>query len=117
MSEGAPRGGGDDGAMPARQTATAAKLVRTRAGATTAQTRSRRRLPAIGVDRIIAMRIALVVLVLVFLYLVVWIGARAFGSGAKQVTRIDRVIIDATAPQPPAPAPATDAARTHRAPP
>jgi hypothetical protein len=43
------------------------------------------------------MRIALVVVVLAFLYLVVWIGTRAFGSGAKQVTRIDRVIIDATA--------------------
>ncbi len=63
------------------------------------------------------MRVALVAIVLAFLYLVVWIGARAFGSGAKQATRIDRVIIDATTTQPPAPAPGTNAGAPRRTPP
>ena len=60
------------------------------------------------------MRVALVAIVLAFLYLVVWIGARAFGSGAKQVTRIDRVIIDATTPQPPVPAAGSEAGAPRR---
>ena len=63
------------------------------------------------------MRLALVVLVLAFLYLVVWIGARAFGSGAKQATRIDRVIIDATTPQSSPPTVEKGAAGTRPAPP
>jgi len=115
MSERAPRGGGSGRSAPARRVAPAAKSARGRTGAALAETRSRRRFPGIEIDRIVVMRVALVLLVLAFLYLVVWIGTRAFGSGAKQVTRIDRVIIDATAPRPPPPAPGTDAAGTRRA--
>jgi len=109
MSERAPRGGDGGKATPA------AKSARRRTGTVPVQARSRRRLPAIDVDRIVVMRVALVAIVLVFLYLVVWIGSRAFGSGAKQATRIDRVIIDATAPQLPAPAPRTDPGGTRPA--
>jgi hypothetical protein len=64
----------------------------------------------IEIDRIVVMRVAFVVVVLAFLYLVVWIGTRAFGTGKGQVTRIDRVVIDATAPPPPAPTPRAEAA-------
>ena len=57
------------------------------------------------VDRIVLLRLGLAALVLAFLYLVVWIGIRAFGvGGEQQVKRIDRFIEDVTttAARPPA---------------
>jgi hypothetical protein len=117
MSARAFRGRGSDRAAPARRNAPAARAGSGGTRGTPANPRGRRRLPAIEVDRIVVMRIALVVVVLAFLYLVVWIGTRAFGSGAKQASRIDRVIIDATAPSSPATMPETNSNRPRPAPP
>ena len=110
------RGSGSDRAAPARRSSPAAQAGSGGIRGTPANSPSRRRLPTIEVDRIVVMRLALVVVVLAFLYLVVWIGTRAFGSGAKQASRIDRVIIDATA-SPPATTPETNANRPRPAPP
>ena len=45
------------------------------------------RKPDIEIDRIVVLRFALVLVVLAFLYLIVWIGTRAFGDGARQRRR------------------------------
>ena len=105
------RRGGTVRPAPGKGRATPAQSAR-RSGSIPA--RARRGLP-IEVDRIVLMRVAFIIVVLAFLYLVVWIGTRAFGTGTGQITRIDRVVIDATAPSAsPAAAPGTDAVTPRR---
>jgi hypothetical protein len=72
------------------------------------------------VDRIVVMRVALVAIMLAFLYLVIALGIQAFGGGgARQAKKIERVITEATTSPTvvPAPAPRTDAAKPAAAPP
>ena len=109
MSEPTPRGSAAGRTAPAGRAASPAG----RGGAATGKPNARRaiRKPVIDIDRIVLLRVAFVLVVLAFLYLVVWIGMRAFGAGgAKQVKRIDRVIIDATTAAP-VPVPQTDPAK------
>ncbi len=116
MSEPTPRGNAAGRTAPAGRRAPRAPAIRGKAtGKPNARPRLRK--PDIDVDRIVVLRFALVLVVLAFLYLVVWIGMRAFGDGARQAKTMDRVIIDATAPPAPPTVPGTEPAKAGTSPP
>ncbi len=117
MSESTPRGNAAGRTTPAGRRAPPASAISGGKATGKSNARPRLRKPDIEIDRIVVLRFALVLVVLAFLYLIVWIGTRAFGDGARQSKTIDRVIIDATAPTAPPAAPRTDPAKPGTLPP
>lgn len=70
----------------------------------------------IEIDRIVMMRVALVAIVVAFLYLIMRVAIIAFGGGgAREAARIERIVNETTVPGRPPPAAAGAAEPAKRA--